>query len=409
MLLALSVTAMPGIQRTLLALIIQFRFGLHTLGQFTNDVSIISMIMHFTAIGWANLILVRVPAANGIERLLVVRRLLRYIYPILAIGVVAILLLGFSPWAFQPWLMGCLLVGWTGYQLIRHFFISLHGYTDLLLIDTLCTSGMVVLLLLPGSGLSPIFAMGAPLMLLTAVGCLYLMCKSRPINEVRGLAASKDLKSGIEFGMTNFFSDGMILLLGPITNFLAGAGYTGLIGLVMSFLGAILLFPRALAMYYLPKLVRADKRTPADFSAVYQSFRRIMLKLLLITAVVVLLAGIAGGPLLFTEAASLDQAWAISLLLLAITVVNQTGLPDSSRLMIKEQSHLMMRVNALAFFTFAVFAIILCLSRIGVESILLLLVGHLAVTAVRVLLLNIYARRLHYGSQIEADHVSMLR
>lgn len=409
MLLALSVTAMPGIQRMLLALIIQFGFGLHTLGQFTNDVSIISMIMHFTAIGWANLILVRVPAAEGIERLLVVRRLLRYIYPILAIGVVTILLLGLSPWAFQPGLMVCVLLGWTGYQLIRHFFVSLRDYVPLLLMDLISTGCMFALLLIPSSGVSPMFSLGAPLMLLTAWGWLYLMYKSRPFNEVRGLGSNRDLKSGIELGMTNFFSDGMILSLGPITNFLAGPGYTGLMGLVMSFLGALLLFPRALTMYHLPELVRADKRAPADFFAVFQNFRRLMLKLLLITGIVVLLLGTAGGPLLFTEAASLNEAGAIYLLLLAITVANQIGLPDSSRLMIKEQTHLMMRVNALAFFIFAVFASILCLTHAGVASILLLLVGQLAVTAVRILLLNIYARRLQYGSHAEPDCISALK
>ncbi|NOS79466.1 MAG: hypothetical protein HOP35_16130 [Nitrospira sp.] len=408
-LLALIVTAMPGIQRTLLVLIIQFRFGLQALGQFTNDVSIISMIMHFTAIGWASLILVRVPATEGLDRLFVIRRLLHCIYPVLAIGVVTILVFGFSPWVFQPWPMVCILIGWTGYQLIRHFFVSLRDYVPLLFIDLLSTGCMAALLLFLSRSVSPMFSFGAPLMTVTAVGWAYLIYKSRPFNDGRGLEVINDLKSGIELGMTNFFSDGMILLLGPITNFLVGAGHTGLIGLVMSFLGATLLFPRALAMYHLPELVRANKQTPADFSEAFHFFRRILFKLLMITGVGVLLVGTIGGPLVFTEAASLNEAWAIFLLLLAITLVNQTGLPDSSRLMVKEQSHLMMRINAIAFFTFALFAIILSWLDAGLTSLLLILIGQLAVTTWRVLLLNIYARRLHYGGQVEPVYMPALR
>jgi hypothetical protein len=87
MLLALGVTAMPGVQRLLLALFIEFRHGLQLLGQFTNDVSIVMLVTHFTAIGWASLILVRVPVASGIGQLRVVRSLLRYVYPSVILGV----------------------------------------------------------------------------------------------------------------------------------------------------------------------------------------------------------------------------------------------------------------------------------------------------------------------------------
>jgi hypothetical protein len=405
MLLALGVAAMPGFQRLLLALFIEFRQGIELLGQFTNDVSIVLMVTHFTAIGWASLILVRVPAANGMERFHVVRRLLRYVYLTVTLGVMIVLLLGLSPWAYQPWLMGCLVLGWTGYQLIRHFFIALQSYTDLLLIDTLCTGGMVALLLFPGRQLSPVLAMAAPLMILTMWGWLYLLIyRLGPFTERGGTDRSRDWKSGIEVSVTNFLNDGMVLLIGPIANFFLDSSYAGLVGLVMSCLSVVLLFPRALAMYYLPELVRADKGTSSDFLTAFSSFRRAVIILLIIMGVVVALVGAVCGPIFFLEAASLNHAWAIALLLLVITVVNQMGLPDSNRLMVKEQTHAMMRINAWAFGAFAVCAMGLCFFRTGLVGIELLLFAQLVIIVMRIVMLNGHARRLQYGCPIAGNH-----
>jgi hypothetical protein len=125
--------------------------------------------------------------------------------------------------------------------------------------------------------------------------------------------------------------------------------------------------------------------------------------LLIIMGVVVALVGAVGGPIFFLEAASLNHAWAIALLLLVITVVNQMGLPDSNRLMVKEQTYLMMRINALAFGVFAACAMGLCFFQTGLMGIEVLLVAQLVIVAMRVVILNGYARRLQYGLPMEAN------
>lgn len=401
-LLVLPVTAMPGIQRAFVVLLVQFTFGLQSLGQFTNDLSIVFLMTHFTAIGWASLILVRVPSAKGVERLLVIRRMFRFIFPVLGVAVLLIVGLGLSGVVFQPLFMLGLLAGWTGYQLIRHFFVALREYRTLLTIDLLSTGCMVVLLLLPGNRVDPLLAIGIPLMGITMAGFLYLMFELRHVEET-AVRDSKDLKLGIELGTTNFLGEGMILLLAPLANLLAGPSYAGLIGLVLSGVGIILLFPRAFAMYQVPELARADKKeAPLQFLVMYRSFRQVLLKLLLIMGTALLLMATIGGPFLFPEAISLENAWTIFGLVLLSTIIGQMGLPDSSRLMVKEQSHLMMRINAVAFGAFTTVAGILYFMPWSVFNLVFLLVAQVAVNGMRSLLLNVYARRMHYGCLVES-------
>ena len=396
-LLALAVTAMPGVQRALLVLMVQFYYGLVSLGRFTNDLSIVFVLTHFTAIGWASLILVRVPSSEGLERLLVIRRLLRFIVPILGIAVLIIMGFGILGIAFQPLFMTSLLVGWTGYQLIRHFFIALRDYQSLLRIDLLCTGCMAALLLWPDNRIDPLVAMGMPLSALAAAGLLHVMYRSQQRRTRAGSESGKDLTSGMQFGMANFLSDGIILLLAPLANLLAGPAYAGLIGLVLSGLGILLLFPRALTMHHIPDLARANKEAPSEFVAVYRSFRRILLGLLSLIAVALLVIATIGGPLLFPEAISLKHAWLIFVLLLANTVVGQMGVPDSSRLMVKEQGRLMMKINGAAFALFGVLIAVLCLMPSDAAILVWLLGGQVAISGMRCAWLNVHARRMQYG------------
>ncbi|MGD9729088.1 MAG: hypothetical protein AB7V39_22285 [Nitrospiraceae bacterium] len=115
-----------------------------------------------------------------------------------------------------------------------------------------------------------------------------------------------------------------------------------------------------------------------------------------------LLMATIGGPFLFPEAISLENAWTIFGLVLLSTIIGQMGLPDSSRLMVKEQSHLMMRINAVAFGAFTTVAGILYFMPWSVFNLVFLLVAQVAVNGMRSLLLNVYARRMHYGCLVES-------
>jgi O-antigen/teichoic acid export membrane protein len=150
-------------------------------------------------------------------------------------------------------------------------------------------------------------------------------------------------------------------------------------------------------MHHIPDLARANKEATSDFVAVYRSFRRILLWLLLLIAVALLPIATIGGPLFFPEAISLEHAWLIFMLLLANTVVGQMGVPDSSRLMVKEQGRLMMRINGAAFALFGVLIGALCLMPSDASNLVLLLVGQVAISGMRCVWLNVHARRMQYG------------
>lgn len=396
--LALIATGMPGVQRLMIVSLIQYEYGLEVLGEFTNDLSIVFMITLFTAIGWANLILVRVPAAQGGERLCVVHDLMRYIVPAVGVGGCTIAILGYVNQAFAPASMIVVLVGWTGYQLVRHYLISVRDYERLLQIDAACTGSIALLLAVPMTFVNPLMCMGIPLTAIAFGGWIRVERGARLIKHQKPPTGDGSLRTGLEFGMTNFLNEGMTLLLAPITASVSGVAYAGVIGLSTAILSVVLLFPRALTMHYMPKLAMAVKKESEEFSAVFRTYRRYLYLLVGAMAIGALSGGVITGWYIDESTMGLEKAWAIFLMILVNAVVNQMALPDSVRLIVKEQSQLMVRINAVTFVSYGMLVFTLSSWQSGVTFLLAILSGQLMISLMRLGLLNYYAGRMRYGN-----------
>ncbi|MCG3203046.1 MAG: hypothetical protein NFCOHLIN_02963 [Gammaproteobacteria bacterium] len=395
--LALIVTGMPGAQRLMIVFLIQYEYGLEVLGKFTNDISIVFMITLFTAIGWANLILVRVPAARSRERLAVVRELMRYILPTIAVGGCAIAILGYMNRAFEPGSMIVVLIGWTGYQLVRHYLISVSEYEIILRIDAACTGCIALLLAGPLTFLNPLLCMGVPLGAISMWGWIQVERGAKGIKYEKCQARNNSCRSGLEFGLTNFLNEGMTLLLGPISAMAAGVAYAGVIGLITAFLSIVLLFPRALTMHYMPRLAVADKEERKTFFEVFRAYRRYLHVMVVAMAFGAVIVGIIISWYIDERGMGVERAWAILLLVLANAVVNQMALPDSVRLIVKEKSQLMVRINATTFVAYGMLLFTLTNSQSGITFLLTLLSGQGMIGLMRLGLLRHFAGRMQYG------------
>ena len=382
-----------------LSVSIEAMYGLGVLGQFSNDISIVSLLMFFSAIGWTNLILVWVPPAKEIERFQIIHMLVRNAIPICAIGGVIIGVLGFLGLAFEPGFMILLLIGWSGYQFIRHYLLSLKNYQLLFAIDiTNIVITMTLLVLLCNGSDGPYIAMAASLVAITIGMLSYVYSKLARTGFGLDKKRQKAMRIGLEYGIANFMSAGMSLLLAPTTVHILGKPYGGLVGLVTNFLGIILLFPRAISFYYFPELAKLDKLSTQNFFSQYRKFQRFLnLSLLIGTLGALLIVGIA-GVLIYSEASSLDSAIWIFFLLLLNTVITQIAVPDSNRLVIKQQSRFMAEINIVAFVMFSgCLAILFWSTTPGLNGFLLLLVAQLLISVGRGVALHRLARRLKYG------------
>ena len=273
----LAAVAMPGVYRLILFVIVENLFGMTELGRFANDVSIIFLIGFFTAVGWAGLVMIRVPQNLGIAKLRILFSIASFSFMWLLPSIPFIFLLNKLDIIFNPFLSSVLLVGWTFFMLFRKFFIAIKKYEFLLLAEIILLTCTVVTLIVFKNipEIVPYLAFAIPCIVMSFLGgivAFVIVRKDGKVfsNDVQGIA-----RTGFEFGLNNFVGGGKTLALTPLVVHLAGENYGGLLGLLSSLLGIMVLFPRALSQYHLPDLARFIQNADyASFKAHLSLFRK---------------------------------------------------------------------------------------------------------------------------------------
>lgn len=340
---AIIATGMPGLYRVLAFIGIQKVYSLSDLGRAASAFSIAQILAFFTAIGWASLILVRVPAARDRDD-----RVQRF-YELLRMAVVSLLLLGAGVviWTqlFQPDVsaleIALIMLGWTLYQLTRHYFLALREYRRVIAYDVVLLAATAVYVVsCRRMGATAGLPLGAAL---ATVGALMLINIGRPGNiPFWGTFEPK----GLEFGFTNFLSGGVALSLVPIANFTDGAQFAGVISLVASFSAISALIPRAISMYRLPELSKLVGAGKSLAQLTSQTGREITLacgSTFLVNAVIVF------GIVLYEG--THERFWYALICGLAICAqgcISMLGMAYSSVLMVREESRESMLINLIS-------------------------------------------------------------
>lgn len=337
---AIVATGMPGFYRVIAFIGIQRVYSLGDLGRAASAFSVAQILAFFTAIGWASLILVRIPAARDRSE-----RTQRF-YELIRMGGVSVALIGAGVllWArfFGRNVSGpeivAILSGWTLYQLSRHYFLAQREYRRVIVYDLillLVTAALVVGL--HGLGATAGWPLG---LALATVGGLMLLNIGLPQQRLGGWTFEF---KGLEFGFTNFLSGGVALSLVPIANLTDGARFAGVISLIASFSAISALIPRAISMYRLPEMSRLVSigKPLSDLTA--QTVREIALAcgatFLVNGAIVLGIVLYEGTP---------DQFWYSFICGLAICAqgcVSMLGMAHSSVLMVREESRESVVIN----------------------------------------------------------------
>lgn len=338
---AIVATGMPGLYRVIAFFGIQRIYSLGELGKAASAFSVAQILGFFTAIGWASLILVRVPAARTRED--AVQRF----YGLLGMGGVSALAIGAGVllWAllFDPrgsWRETlAILIGWSIYQLARHYFLAHRKYRIVIAYDvTLLVVTACFVVTLHRLGVSAGWSLGGAL---AAIGGLMLISIGSP-----GRLAGdwKFEPKGIEFGFTNFLSGGIALSLVPIANAANGARFAGIISLIASFSLISALIPRAISMYRLPELSRlaSDGQPLAGLTAQTAHEVRLACGVSFLVNCGIVLA------IVLYKGAAVDGFWYTLICGMAICAQGCTsmlGMAYSSVLMVREESRQSMSIN----------------------------------------------------------------
>lgn len=259
---ALVCTGAPGLYRVLTFWVIQRIYSLDELGHAASNLSIAQMIGFFTAIGWATLILVRVPASDGRQaaRDAFYSLVSMAGWTALAATLACVLASATGLVAFDLGGVVALMWGWTVYQLARHFFVSTRRYRITIAFDCLLIAGSCATLQVgTRHGYSASLCLA-----LTLIGVAVAMFVAIGAPGRGGFAMRLDMK-GLQFGLTNFLSGGIALVTVPAAKAMCGASFAGMLSLFASVTAVGNLLPRAISIAQLPDLVKRKKdKAPLD-------------------------------------------------------------------------------------------------------------------------------------------------
>ncbi|MGA7779080.1 MAG: hypothetical protein WCA85_15415 [Paraburkholderia sp.] len=375
---ALLCTGSPGLYRVVAFFAVQHIYSLAALGHVAADMSIAQMAGYFTAIGWATLILVRLPGAANKQAAI------DAFYPLVWMSVTTTLVVTLASITlrlsglihFDVWGFVSLLWGWTAYQVARHYFVAHKRYRTAVVFDVaLIASSGLLLWLCSRNGLSPSCALAAALGITAAA-----MFAAIGLPSSGTWLIAFDMK-GLQFGLTNFLSGGISLVFVPAATLMCGASFAGMLSLLTSVTAVAILLPRAISMAQLPELAKC-KATRRPFDNTLRDMRRSIgwsngvVFLINVTLVV----GMTAWHM--RDGGERNAAVVAGLLLAVQYAVGMMGIVSSSVMMAFEKGADTARINVATTGTFAVlFAF--CVWFGGQVGFLLVLASAVMVTGLR--------------------------
>lgn len=340
---AIVSTGTPGLYRVMSYLCLQHVYSLAALGRTGSSMAIAQMAGFFTAIGWATLMLVRLPAVP--DR----RTRTDQFYALTLQGIATtvcgtLLCLGLSSvvarWvSFDAWSFISLLWGWTLYQLARHYFIALKRYRAAIVFDTaLMLTSALSLWVCKRAGISSSHALAIAL---AAGGLAMFAVIGFPSRKA--IAHTFDFK-GFQFGLTNFLSGGPPLVFIPAATAMCGATFAGMLSLLSSLSAVGQLLPRAISLTQLPELARR-RSAQQTLEGTLQSMRR---NITYSNIVISLLNAVAVFIVAFQKTPDPAMRWTAviaGMLLTLLYAVGVMGLVSSNTVAIFEKAAASVRIN----------------------------------------------------------------
>jgi len=387
---ALICTGSPGLYRVVVFFAVQHVYSLAELGRTASSMSIAQMAAFFTAIGWATLILVRVPAATTEQGAIAVfyRVVTMSLATTVLCTLLALTIAFFKTVQFDLPAFVALLWGWTAYQIARHYFVALKRFRIAIAFDiALIASSGGMLALCHRGGLS---ADNAVAMALGAIAIAMFVRIGRPALDV--LPKRLDTE-GLQFGLTNFLSGGIQLVFVPAATIMCGAAFAGMLSLLSSVTAIGMLLPRAISMTQLADLAKRKAASLSLDDSLHTMSRNIGWcngAMLVFNVILVLL--LAARPV---HGAAHQSGIIVAGLLLAIQcAVGMMGIANSSIMMVFERGGSAAKINIFTTSAFALLAVP-CYAYGGQSGLMMILCAAIAVTVWRNWLIRCCARQIH--------------
>jgi len=369
---------MPGAYKLIVFSSIQHFHSTASLGTIATWFSIAQIICFLTSIGWATLILTRIPKTDPEKKIGEFNSILLMSILTLIPFIIIISLIGYLfnkteiTNQINLWL-----AAWTLYQIPRHYCIAARSKIHAIVCDaTIIIISAILIHLTPTTSLS--LALSTTIILCSITLTLSLQEKIK----LPKLEIGYDTK-GLQFGLTNLLSGGFGLCLVPLANFFEGEDFAGMISIYLALTALILLIPRALSISYLPR-VSALINTHNIADILIEMRKRIFVSNLAaaVLSVVIVLSTIV----LQAPKNPISVAIGLTLLTLLNFTTNQI-LASTNILIAQESSKFMMELNLIIFSLFTGAALLLISLNVP-EGFNIICTIYLALNITRLIIFN---------------------
>ena len=351
-----------------------------------------------SAVGPANLILIRIPKAEELVAHKEVLSIALVALSFVSVGWLVIAVLYFFGIIFHPILTSFLMLSWTGYQIFRHFFLSKKNYVHLFIAENfLIIISISVLYFSVGMGENGAYvALILPYGVVSGLSLFFLTIRSKVLFQGNLLSSVKiTAVKAFEFGLANFVSGGMSMLIPPAVVFISKPEYGAVIGLITQYLGVVALLPRALALNNLPDISIALKGGSIKSCCfLIKNFRKNIIFVNTLIFFLSLAFWYFASTYFYVDELGQEGSSLIFYILLISTVFSYVFYPDINYFMASEASRLLLFYNGLAFCLYVIFNCVVVLSGWnGIGGVLAILIFYLIVTSSRNIILFFRRRK----------------
>lgn len=344
---------MPGLQKLIIFLIIEFIFGITILGKFSNDFYIVQFIIIFIAIGLSGIILVKLPKLNLDKQKQFISKII-YTYFLLTFFAFTVLFaLELFNFVYSSLFSYALLFTIGLNLLIRHYCLALKIYKKLIFLD-LSIIFIFLLLINIFQNVSLIVSM------CYLIPTVFFIYKEKLLNNII-LLNLKDFINSVHISFVNFLTGGVYLLFTPLVNLKLGIEYSAFFGTIFIISSIVVLIPMALSIYYLPILSQniLNKNIYISLIKKFEFFNYISLIFLFLFSIVIYFIL---SNFFLVELFSLNESFILYILFVLSIITAKLSLPISNIFLSFEKTYLMTRVNVIIiifyFLSYLIFSLI---------------------------------------------------
>lgn len=376
-------TGLQGFYRVITLFIIELFYGLSEVGKIGIHLSVSQIISFFTVIGFCTLILSRVSGiSDDLKKFQIFNELLINIIINLIIILIIFNTLNFFINISYHLEISAWLFSWTFYITSRHYFLADKNYNTIIKTDLLLI--FLSIFAIWSNYFNNISIVLSVIMFLISV-INFLIIGNFKYFKLKKIRIEP---KGFEFGFANFVSSSLLLSLMPLSSLFLSLTYTGVLAIFINCANAIMLIPRSISLYLVPKFSKIKSQT----KEVNKLLLNLTGKILIITILILGVFIFFSKMILIFYSIDSQKLFYIFIFISLYLSTNNFSILYSTIMLVYEESKDLLLITIIAFGIYLSFVIFSYLQQTN-HSFLIICIGLFAAGLIRLKILKSFINK----------------